>query len=439
MSTLRRRVAYVVAAAAFAGVVLPLASADGGSAVYLHGGAVEAGSLRVYAIFWESHAADWAYDNYITRFLNDVGGSSLMGTLGEYKGPGIDGTAAGVPGPAIHLAGIWHDSTSPLPTGAVGSQGVYQAVVNELNRVTTLRRWSARPGTVFMIFTGPGYQANSSICGWHSSGTDSQSGKQVPFAFVPRPGLTLSVIGCSVASFFDTPSGSVRQDSGVNSAWHELAEMLSDPVPVTGYATSAGAKGEIGDLCEGQYPGVTGSDHHDVVLNGHEYLVQGIWSNLARGCVVAPAPPPVAWQSFDFDTAPSTATVFSVLTGAKGSTLEVTDAYCPGDRFAVYDNGTLIGTTSDVPTSPGCDGPDWTDSATTAFKDPAFSHGVFQLAPGSHEIEIDVTQNADDSDAVGSAFYGYTGAVPTSRPSVVVTGPLGRNGGPVGRGPARAR
>ena len=61
-----------------------------------------------------------------------------------------------------------------------------------------------------------------------------------------------------------------------------------------------------------------------------------------------------------------------------------------GDRYNVWDNGTLIGATSaipagNVPGSYGCGG-----GPTACFADPLMSKGTFFLAPGNHSIQISI-------------------------------------------------
>ena len=63
--------------------------------------------------------------------------------------------------------------------------------------------------------------------------------------------------------------------------------------------------------------------------------------------------------------------------------LYVTDAFVKGDRFEVYDNDVLIGTTTQVPVAYG----DVADP-DTAFADPTYSSGVFLLDAGTHAITI---------------------------------------------------
>lgn len=73
--------------------------------------------------------------------------------------------------------------------------------------------------------------------------------------------------------------------------------------------------------------------------------------------------------------------------------LNVTDAFCKGDRFQVFDNGglTVIGTTSvPVDESPDCSSE---VDPEAAFGDATYSSGSFLLEPGPHHIKIKVVDS----------------------------------------------
>lgn len=76
-------------------------------------------------------------------------------------------------------------------------------------------------------------------------------------------------------------------------------------------------------------------------------------------------------------------------TSESPTTLRVTDAFCYGDVFRVYDNEQELGDTSD-PGSSACGGPGDGDAA---YEDPDMSSGCWLLLPGSHSITLDVIQN----------------------------------------------
>jgi hypothetical protein len=73
--------------------------------------------------------------------------------------------------------------------------------------------------------------------------------------------------------------------------------------------------------------------------------------------------------------------------------ITIQDAYCPGDRYRLYDNGVAVGTTNKVPdTVPvevgGCD--PYILFVEQAVGRPEFSHGSFTLGPGPHSLRTRV-------------------------------------------------
>ena len=80
------------------------------------------------------------------------------------------------------------------------------------------------------------------------------------------------------------------------------------------------------------------------------------------------------------------------------TTLRVTDDFCTGDQFRVYDNGVELGVnkqgrqqgrpTFDVEQNPG-----GAHDPGDVFADPKWSSGIYRLAPGDHEIVIQVVEN----------------------------------------------
>jgi hypothetical protein len=99
-----------------------------------------------------------------------------------------------------------------------------------------------------------------------------------------------------------------------------------------------------------------------------------------------------------------------VLFSADGPvTLRITDDFCTGDRFRIYDNGVeLVRPTFDVDVSGGnVRGPDM------AFADPQWSSGIYalELAPGTHEIVVQVIENPW---GMGRAYLRVDTATPLS-------------------------
>ncbi|NUR44903.1 MAG: PEP-CTERM sorting domain-containing protein [Sphingomonas sp.] len=87
------------------------------------------------------------------------------------------------------------------------------------------------------------------------------------------------------------------------------------------------------------------------------------------------------------------------------------DAFLPGDRFSITDNGSVIGSTS-VPNSAGgsCFA-----NITVCLNDADISKGTFALSAGSHAINGTVLQNAPNS-TFGGGFFRISSAVAVPEP-----------------------
>jgi hypothetical protein len=70
----------------------------------------------------------------------------------------------------------------------------------------------------------------------------------------------------------------------------------------------------------------------------------------------------------------------------------VTDAFCHGDEFHVFDNGDLLGDTSEIaPEDHTCPFQLFFPAdarADAAILDPTFSQGVFFVSPGKHSLDF---------------------------------------------------
>lgn len=87
----------------------------------------------------------------------------------------------------------------------------------------------------------------------------------------------------------------------------------------------------------------------------------------------------------------------------------VTDSFCHGDEFSVFDNGVLVGNTSEIPaelhTCPTRFYLSNIARADISMTDPTFSQGAFYVGPGSHSLEFvnKAIWNGTDSGSV--AFF----------------------------------
>jgi len=80
-------------------------------------------------------------------------------------------------------------------------------------------------------------------------------------------------------------------------------------------------------------------------------------------------------------------------TAAAPSVVTVTDAFCKGDVFRVYDNGNPIGDTSTVAAAATCPAGGDTTDPNVAVHDTAYSHGHFLVPAGNHAITIQTIVN----------------------------------------------
>jgi len=132
-----------------------------------------------------------------------------------------------------------------------------------------------------------------------------------------------------------------------------------------------------GPMAQADSPGPNGQIDH--VGLDPEITVGAGWS------ATADVPPAFFWSGgdgvFSYDN-PFT------FTSAVPVIVRVTDDFCKGDQFRIYDFGVPIGDTSAVPSeAPACSsavGPD------AAFADPSYSSGSFMLGSGPHSIDIQV-------------------------------------------------
>ncbi len=99
--------------------------------------------------------------------------------------------------------------------------------------------------------------------------------------------------------------------------------------------------------------------------------------------------------------------------GAGGTTLKVTDLATPGDYFAIYDNGVLLGSTNSVPQQATyyCGyntSPNMGSDPAACFVDPNMSHGTFAVTAGD-VITIVVASNNFNGSGTAAFQLGGTG------------------------------
>jgi hypothetical protein len=105
---------------------------------------------------------------------------------------------------------------------------------------------------------------------------------------------------------------------------------------------------------------------------------------------------------------------FTIGSGFAG-TLTVLDTGFAGDRFALFDGASSLGSTSAVPVAQYDPAAIAVEDADAAFADASFSRGVFNLGPGSYAISGLLTQSVlfgtDPIDATSGALRLTVGAI----------------------------
>jgi hypothetical protein len=117
------------------------------------------------------------------------------------------------------------------------------------------------------------------------------------------------------------------------------------------------------------------------------------------------------WYTFSWSGVGPVFAVEGAFTFTAGGDVEVkvTDDFCKGDRFRIYDFGVPVGDTSLVATGP-CPNDPFSVGPDAAFVDPTYSSGTFPLGPGSHSITIEVITNPFGS---GDGYIRVDSAGPT--------------------------
>jgi hypothetical protein len=104
--------------------------------------------------------------------------------------------------------------------------------------------------------------------------------------------------------------------------------------------------------------------------------------------------------------------------------LTVVDAGFAGDTFTITDSGSVIGTTSSVPAGQPVGATVLDDDE--ALANPAYSRGVFTLAPGSYSISGSLLQSVfGDAGATSGGVRLAVSAIPEPADTTLLLAGLG--------------
>jgi hypothetical protein len=269
--------------------------------VVFHGGSVMRGpsGVTLHTIYWvppgfELHAG---YKAFLDRFFTDVAADSgattnVFSVLPQFA----DAGGAGQYRINFNAATDSIVETNPFPTGdnCASANGIptcltdhqVQAEVDNVIQAGGLPRGLA---DIYMVLLPqnvdtcilPGICGTNAFGGYHSV-SDLGHGTTI-YANIPDP--TIAGTLPDPATF---PNGNADAEIATDVVAHETVEAITDPVG-TGWMDPNGF--EVADKCEfGPVLGTAlgqaanGADFNQLI-NGHQYLIQEMWSNDDAGCV----------------------------------------------------------------------------------------------------------------------------------------------------------
>lgn len=274
----------------------------GSTTITYHGGSVMTQGVNVYVIYYGTFANTPPIptsETVVNQFFSDLHNSGQYGVNSTY----YDASTATIAptfyfNPIDYVSGgtgsLYRDTGASLGN-SVGSSTVPAIVSHAI----TAGGLPVDENGVYFVVTAPNIKVAGfckSFCAYHTTSTSIVPGKHIRYALVPDPGQACT--GCDGNYFLHqtiTPNGNQGADEMTDSMIHELSETVTDP-DLGAWYTSSGA--ENGDLCNYFYgsgtlstvpSGLGKGAYYNAKLNGHYYLIQEIWSNVApQACLAKP-------------------------------------------------------------------------------------------------------------------------------------------------------
>ncbi len=276
--------------------------------VVYHGGDVMR-NVALHTIFWAPPGYHFdgspspgtlGYEALVKQFLSDVAHDSsapnnVYSTLIQYHDAHGPGSTSISYNPAVDSV----DDTDLYPAQSdqcASPAGIATCVTDlqlqrEVDHLIGPNNAGARGLTnIWYVFlppdvdtcTQPGQCATTTYAGYHSE-FDLGSG---PTVYVPVPDPLVELTPPPGSD----PEGNPEAETTIDTVAHETEEAITDPYG-TAWMDPNGL--EVADKCEaGPQEGTPlgyapdGSPYNQVI-NGHQYLIQDMWSNAASGCVQA--------------------------------------------------------------------------------------------------------------------------------------------------------
>jgi hypothetical protein len=282
------------------------------SNVQYYGGPV-ANTLTLWPIFWlpagyayENGGSDSNYKRLIMQFLSDLQGSDYYNILTQY----FD-NVNGLPLNTVTVKPMIPDSaTYPCDLLIRGGCSSANPLYNTDFEAEVTKEASAQaegPDNLYLVFTGSGVYSCTDLakteCSFGSGYCANQgqfpssTGSQLVYINMPdiQTSISSPSSSCIPPSPLVTrvsPNHDYIADYEISNLSHEIFESVSDPLRNAWYDTTGPHTGEIGDKCVSQDVqtefGTNGNfADGNLVLNGHPYIVQQEWSNIAGACTLS--------------------------------------------------------------------------------------------------------------------------------------------------------
>jgi len=276
-----------------------------GIPVVFHGGAVMRG-VTIHTVFWapggykfngSPSAGVPGYEASMQQFFTDAAhdsgaaASNLFSILGEYP----DASGGGLYNFSYEPAADSLDITDPYPARGhqcVSPAGIATCVTDlqlqqELDRVIQTHDPAARGlHNLWFVFLPPDVDTCVSPA---ACGTNAFAGYHALFDLGHGTTVYASIPDILIEGTpgpGQDPQGNPEAENGIDTAGHEAVEAVTDPEG-TGWMDPNGF--EVADKCETPEYGAplgyaTDGSPYNQVINGHQYLIQSMWSNVATGC-----------------------------------------------------------------------------------------------------------------------------------------------------------
>jgi uncharacterized repeat protein (TIGR01451 family) len=254
-------------------------------------------TTNTHLIFWlpagfhysggTTAATDLAYENAITKYFQDIGGSQILNTTTQYCGKN------GCPADTSTFKDSIVDTTAYPDTGADSAHAITQTNINtEISAQITNKSWPLGLSDMYFVFLPNNLvdcndaktQCNTNkYCAYHTRGWQGSDTPANDFIWADQPD-NRSVASVAAGCNDSNVTGNESADTTLSAVEHEQMEAITDPRG-NAWQDSTGGVGENGDKCN-QLQGV--ADASSTTTNNFLgaggvdlFRIQREWSNAA--------------------------------------------------------------------------------------------------------------------------------------------------------------